>query len=397
VNAELRDGDGALDLGGKVAVVTGAASGIGLGLSRRLAYEGAHVLMVDVSPERLDAAVAGLRAVDLDVEGLATDVADEAAVEQLANRAFNVGAVAVVCLNAGVPGPLSERTWEVPLDEWDKTIRVDMWGPIIGAASFVRRLLEQGTPSHLLFTISQAGLYTNPLSTPYFASKHAVYALATILHDQLVESCVRVSAICPGAVRTPLLQEIRDNMQRATESGSMPADGRIDPRRKTLAPSQVARAVANAIGTPQFHVMMNPEYRHFYEEHAVRVLAEWPEPPVQRSVRESVERFLAAFESATVDDIRGCFRADSSQHDSEPIGLGSAPLAAVTSLVRRARFASAIDELDGGHAEVRWTATMRESGQVAATGLDVFTGDSTSIWTAASSHPIEGTQFGDRL
>ena len=219
MNAGLRDGNGALDLAGKVAVVTGAASGIGLGLSRRLAYEGARVLMVDVSGGRLNAAVSGLETEGLDVDGLVVDVTGAVAVETLAERAFTVGPVAVVCLNAGVPGPLGERTWEIPIAEWEAALRVNMWGPIVGSATFVRRLLEQGTPSHLFFTISQAGLYTNPVSTPYFASKHAVYALATILHDQLAATCVRVSAICPGAVRTPLLQAIRDDMHRATERG----------------------------------------------------------------------------------------------------------------------------------------------------------------------------------
>jgi NAD(P)-dependent dehydrogenase (short-subunit alcohol dehydrogenase family) len=349
--------------------------------------------MVDVSDERLDAAVRELKTEGLDVKGVVVDVTDAMAVDALAEQAFDSGSMAVVCLNAGVPGPLGEQTWEIPIAEWEAALRVNMWGPIIGSASFVRRLLEQGTPAHLFFTISQAGLYTNPVSTPYFASKHAVYALATILHDQLAASCVRVSAICPGAVRTPLLQAIRDDMQRATARGTLPPDDRIDPRRRTLAPSQVADAVADAIGTTRFHVMMNPEYRHFYEEHVDRVLAEWPEPPVQGSVRESVARFLAAFESAAVDDMETCFRADSDRHDSEPRGLGQAQLSAVTPLVRQLRFDSAITDLDSGCAEVRWNAIVRESGQLAATGVDIFTGDSNCIWTADTSHPIEGTDI----
>ena len=139
--------------------------------------------------------------------------------------------------------------------------------------------------------------------------------------------------------------------------------------------------------------MMNPEYRHFYEEHVSRVLEEWPDPPIQGSVRDSVERFIAAFGSAAVDDIRTCFRGNSSQDDSEPGGLGSAPLSAITPLVRQIRFDSAITNLDSGAAEVRWNAIVRESGQIVATGADVFTGDANSIWTANSSHPIERTDL----
>jgi len=164
MSVELRDRNGVLSLSGRIAVVTGAGSGIGLALSRRLGLAGARVLMADLAGDRLGQAVSGLREIGLDVDGVTMDVADAGSLERLAERAFSAAPVAVVCLNAGVPGPLGEPTWGLDLAEWEPVIRVNMWAPIAGSNIFVRRLVEQAAPSHLFFTISQAGLWTSPAS-----------------------------------------------------------------------------------------------------------------------------------------------------------------------------------------------------------------------------------------
>ena len=379
----LRTPDGALNLRGTVAVVTGAASGIGLALSRRLAFEGAHVVMADVSEARLAAAVDGLRALGLDVEGAITDVANEGAVNALAEQSFAAGRVSVVCLNAGIPGPLGEHTWKIPVTDWEPTIKVNLWGPVIGSTVFVRRLVEQGQPSHLFFTISMAGLFTSSVSAPYFATKHGVYALAAILRDQLSTTDVRVSAICPGAVQTPLLEAIRSDMRDATSRGALPEDRRVDPRRATLAPSQVAHAVADALGTTRFHVMLNPEYRHYYEEQFESVMAEWADIPPLESHYPAVERFLAAFESGERDDLRACFRDETAAY-----GLGGVPPSRLAETVRRLRFTYATNERPDGALEVHWTARDRRSGEAVARGIDVTTGDRLQIASIETSRAL---------
>lgn len=353
--------------------------------------------MADVSRDRLGTAVEALRALGLDVEGIAIDVTDPPALERLADRAFTAGHVAVVCLNAGVPGPLGERAWEIPFPEWEAVIDVNMWGPVRGSAIFIGRLLGQGGESHVLFTISQGGLFTNPVSPPYFASKHAVYALANILHDQLLKTLVHVSAICPGATQTPLLETIRQDMQQAAARGTLPADDRVDPRRRTLTPSQVADSVLDAIGTSRFHVLMNPEYRHFYEEHVGRVLGEWPEVPPTGSVRIAVERLLAGVKAAEPNEVRACFRSNTGRGDVEPAGLGRASLSDIPSLARRVQILSDISDLDGGRVAVRWTARSRVTGEVLAEGIDTFAGDADAIWTADSTCPIEDSKLAGQV
>jgi NAD(P)-dependent dehydrogenase (short-subunit alcohol dehydrogenase family) len=123
------------------------------------------------------------------------------------------------------------------------------------------------------------------MSAPYFASKHASYAIARILHDQLKSSQIRISAVCPGAVMTPLLESLRRGMREAAARGTLPNDRRVDPDRKTLGPTQVAAAVFNSIGTTQTHVIMNPEYRSLFEMHVDSVLSEWPAAPPAGSPR----------------------------------------------------------------------------------------------------------------
>ena len=218
-------------------MVTGAGSGIGLALSRRLGLAGARVLMADLAEDRLGQAVSGLREIGLEVEGVTMDVSDAGSLECLAEQAFSAGPVAVICLNAGVPGPLGEPTWGLDLAEWEPVIRVNMWAPIAGSNVFVRRLVEQAAPSHLFFTISQAGLWTSPASAPYFTTKHAVYALATILRDQLATSPVRVSAICRAPCRPPSWSRSANSTGRRRRMGpcprtaaSTPSAGRSPPR-----------------------------------------------------------------------------------------------------------------------------------------------------------------------
>lgn len=394
MSVELRDRNGALSLSGRVAVVTGAGSGIGLALSRRLGLAGARVLMADLAEDRLGQAVSGLRDIGLDADGVTMDVSDAGSLECLAERAFSAGPVAVICLNAGVPGPLGEPTWGLDLAEWEPVIRVNLWAPIAGSNVFVRRLVEQAAPSHLFFTISQAGLWTSPASAPYFTTKHAVYALATILRDQLATSPVRVSAICPGAVQTPLLESIREQYRQAAENGTLPEDGRIDPKRRTLSTSIIAKAVADTVGTTRFNVLTNPEYRRFYEEHVGKVLDEWPAALPAGSVLVQVDRLVAAFESASAGDVVACFRADAGQGDAEPTGLARVPLPELPAFARRFALDARTAALDDGRVEVRWRAIERDSGEVTGTGVDVFTGDTDGIWTAASTNPLgEGMRF----
>ncbi|MBT5775182.1 MAG: SDR family NAD(P)-dependent oxidoreductase, partial [Dehalococcoidia bacterium] len=150
---------------GKVAVVTGAASGMGRAFAERFAQEGMRVVLADVEAPALEATVTEFRQREFDVIGVQADVSNQQAVEDLANQAFEqFGAVHILCNNAGVAGDLDfigERNkplWEQSPSLWDWTFGVNVSGVLYGIKAFLPRMLEQGEPAHVINTASMAGL-----------------------------------------------------------------------------------------------------------------------------------------------------------------------------------------------------------------------------------------------
>src|SRR5215472_10419781 len=195
---------------GRVAVVTGAASGIGFGLSERFVAEGMRVVMADVdAPALAEAAdlLAGRRA---EVLPVTTDVSDGDQVDSLRDRALEAfGAVHVVCNNAGVSGT-GRPLWEMSRRDWEWVMGVNLWGVINGIRSFVPVLLQQDA-GHVVNTASMAGVIPGVLGS-YSVTKHAVVALSEALHFQLLPlgAPVGVSVLCPGWVRTRIGESYRN-------------------------------------------------------------------------------------------------------------------------------------------------------------------------------------------
>jgi NAD(P)-dependent dehydrogenase (short-subunit alcohol dehydrogenase family) len=157
---------------GKVAVVTGAAGGIGLALAERFARSGMHVVLADVDEAALDAAAGTVAALGVETLAVPTDVSDEAAVQALAAAALErFGAAHVVCNNAGVA--TMADPWTGPLSSWEWVVGVNLWGVIHGVRAFLPILVEQGE-GHIVNTASIAGLLpgltpaTTPPSTPWW-------------------------------------------------------------------------------------------------------------------------------------------------------------------------------------------------------------------------------------
>jgi NAD(P)-dependent dehydrogenase (short-subunit alcohol dehydrogenase family) len=190
-------------IAGRVAVVTGAASGIGRSTALLLARLGATVHAAD-----LDAA--GARTVVAEIEttgGRATahevDVADPAAVEALAERVYAAETgVDILHNNAGVGH--AGRVDETSLEEWQRVLGVNLMGVVHGVHFFVPRMLRQGRGAHIVNTASLAGLVPVPAMGPYVASKHAVVGLSESLNAELAPRGIHVSAICPGFINTPI-------------------------------------------------------------------------------------------------------------------------------------------------------------------------------------------------
>jgi NAD(P)-dependent dehydrogenase (short-subunit alcohol dehydrogenase family) len=265
------------ELAGRIAVVTGAASGMGLRFAERFAAEGMRVVLADVEEDALKAAEEGLSASGADVLAIRTDVSRWEDVEALAQATFDhFGTAHVVCNNAGVvtAGPVEELT----LDDWEWVLGVNLWGVIHGVKAFLPRMIEQGE-GHMVATASTAGLVASPSIGPYNVSKFGVVALMeTVVRDlQARKSPVGASVLCPGEVATRIGEAERNRPAGSqheasdAEAAFLDAVGKMVP--KGLDPAEVAGLVVEAIRHDRFWIITHPEWKKILERR-VKLLVE---------------------------------------------------------------------------------------------------------------------------
>lgn len=271
------------DFPGKVAVVTGAASGIGLAMASRFASEGMRVVLADIEQPALDAAVTRLRQQEYDVLGVVTDVSSASAVEELAQKTLDAyGGVHVLCNNAGVGGGFTTAIWESSLKDWQWTMGVNLWGVIHGIHTFLPIMLAQDEPGHIVNTASSAGI--TPGNRIYGVTKHAVVALTEALWDGLIqrESKLRCSVLCPGVINTNIMFSARNRPEELKNTpGQQPSAAELDRsnRVKHLAetsgmpPEQLADMVFNAIRDGQFWILTHDEFDPIIRTRAEDILA----------------------------------------------------------------------------------------------------------------------------
>lgn len=209
------------ELKGKVAVVTGAASGIGRAMAELFAREGMNVVLADVEETPLGEARDAIAKTGARTLAVRTDVSRPEQVDDLARRTFETfGSAHVVCNNAGVGA--SGPAWQVSTAEWEWLLSVNLWGVINGVRAFVPRMVQQGE-GHVVNTASLAGLISAPGMAAYCATKHAVVAISECLHHDLALATggkVKVSVLCPAWVRTRISDSARNRPPSIVKAGT---------------------------------------------------------------------------------------------------------------------------------------------------------------------------------
>ena len=248
------------EFAGRVAVITGAASGIGRALAERFAGEGMRLMLADVEEPALAGTAKELQERGATVALRVIDVSQGQSVGSLAESTYSeFGAVHLLCNNAGVAGG-GAPAWEQSPAAWEWILGVNLWGVIHGINHFVPRMLAGGHEGHVVNTASAAGLRTGPLLSPYHASKHAVVALSESLHFdlQLAKARVSASVLCPAFVKTPLADSTR-NQPRSVDAGQYP-DAMRGKVEAGMLPERIAQSVFEAVRDRQFWILTHQDF-----------------------------------------------------------------------------------------------------------------------------------------
>jgi NAD(P)-dependent dehydrogenase (short-subunit alcohol dehydrogenase family) len=268
-------------ISGKVAVVTGGASGIGFATARALAGKGAKLVIADIEASALNNAVAELSSSGAKAEGVMCDVADLASVQNLARQAFSkMGAVHILFNNAGVA--LGGHLVNMKHADWEWILKVDLWGPIHGVEAFLPRMIEQKQGGQILFTSSIAGLVPTEGLGVYSVAKYGVVALAETLRREVRQHNIGVSVLCPLRVDTNIGTSERN---RTADFGSAASSPRPQPQASSnivmagevMRPDDVATVVVEAILANRLYILPHDDSRELIRRRFQRIDATFDE------------------------------------------------------------------------------------------------------------------------
>lgn len=255
------------ELTGKVAVITGAAEGIGKAIAIAAAAEGMKLVLADISAESLAHSVAELRQNGSEVIGVVTDVSQEAAIMHLADQAYTqFGHVHLLVNNAGVA--FTKSAWETTVKDWEWIMGINLYGVTHALRAFVPRMLASNEEAHIVNTASLAGLIAEPALAAYNVSKFGVVALSESLYHDLTlrKSKIGVSVLCPSWVKTRITDSERHRNQadrskpEQLETISLKTGAAITKAVEAgIAPQQVAEAVMSAVKQKHFYILTHPE------------------------------------------------------------------------------------------------------------------------------------------
>lgn len=264
---------------GRVAVITGAGSGIGRALAARCAGEGMRLVLADVDRDGLDETAEQLDLPDAYLLTQVCDVSQAPDLDALAEAAYaGFGAVHLLCNNAGVA--VAGPTWTATLDDWKWTLDVNLMGVVHGIRSFVPRMLEAGGEAHVVNTASVAGLLSVPGSAVYCASKHAVVTVSECLHHdlRLAGAEIGVSVLCPAFVPTNIVDAERHRpahlADKNPQAAPFEAQVREAVRKGRLSADDVADMTIDAVAGGRFYIITHPTIKGAIEARMTDILQE---------------------------------------------------------------------------------------------------------------------------
>ncbi len=254
---------------GKNEVVTGGGGGIGEAMCRLFASKGMNVVVSDIDSSAAEKVADTLAATGVKSFAVTSDVSDRDSVKNLANKAFDeMGNVHILCNNAGVVSfaPIHEQSER----DWDWVVGVDLNGVLYGVQSFLPRMLANGEDGHIINTSSSAGLYAFPGIGPYVVSKYGVVAVSETMYEELANTKIGVSVLCPSGVQTQIMHSQRNRPNRfggPTDPGS----GQSAPD-ESISPDVVANRVFEAIENDYLYILTHTEIREGVEKRFKAIL-----------------------------------------------------------------------------------------------------------------------------
>ncbi|NLU70764.1 SDR family NAD(P)-dependent oxidoreductase [Streptomyces sp. HNM0574] len=245
---------------GKTAVITGASAGIGEGFARHAVSLGMRLVLADVAADRLHALAGELTAAGAEVEARATDVADPAATEELAERAYaRFGGVDLLMNNAGIMA--MGWSWDIPAERWDAALRVNIGGYVNGLRAFVPRMLEQGTRGWIAQVSSIGGLFPSPLMAPYSVTKFGTLALTESLHHEMGMrgAPIQVSVVLPDSVHSDIFTSAREGGGTLPEAEAFNEALRKRAETVGITAGEHARRVFEQLAEGRYWITAQPE------------------------------------------------------------------------------------------------------------------------------------------
>ncbi len=271
-------------LEGKTAFITGGASGIGFAMAQAFLAEGMKVAIADVDDDALAEAVDKLRGSNVEVRAYQLDVTDRDRYAAIADQVeSDLGHVHVVCNNAGVyhGGAMETAAYE----DWDWVMGVNVGGVINGVKNWAGRIKAHGEGGHIVNTASIAGLATSPGLGIYNTSKFAVVGMSEALRDELAESGIGVSVLCPGMVQTKIVDADRNRPESLATDDSAAVEAAAahkalmeNAMNAAIPPEEVAQLVVDGIKANKLYLLPHPELKGATELRLQNLLESFGEP-----------------------------------------------------------------------------------------------------------------------